>query len=321
MVIITERQKKDLHTAILEYLLSEKEEFPRSIEVFKEEAKIDTEPDLTKCILVKKWTSVVRLQKQVLELQAKLDLALLNNSFSSQQRPGSVVSNDGSTNDRMIPRAPARCTLNGHRAPITSIAIHPKYSIFSSASEDTTIKIWDYETTQLERTLKGHTGVVTALSFDSTGDLLVSSSTDMSAKIWDMGTYSCIKTLKGHDHAISSILFTPNNDHIYTCSRDHTIKCWEVQTGYCIKTLTNHSDWVKCISISMDGEFIASGGLDQSIIVWKLSSGQKIQVILQYNRLKYDYFHFCFILVVVFCGSILQYFFVVSNNVSIFILH
>lgn len=41
-----------------------------------------------------------------------------------------------------------------------------------SSSEDATIKVWDYESGDFERTLKGHTDAVQDIAFDHTGKLL-----------------------------------------------------------------------------------------------------------------------------------------------------
>jgi WD40 repeat protein len=48
----------------------------------------------------------------------------------------------------------------GHRAPVTRVLFHPIFSLMISASEDATVKIWDFETGDFERTLKGHTDSV-----------------------------------------------------------------------------------------------------------------------------------------------------------------
>lgn len=41
-----------------------------------------------------------------------------------------------------------------------------------SSSEDATIKIWDFETGEYERTLKGHTDSVQDIAFDAQGKML-----------------------------------------------------------------------------------------------------------------------------------------------------
>jgi len=71
-----------------------------------------------------------------------------------------------------VPRLPPRYTLTGHKSPITKLCFHPKFSNVVSASEDTSMKVWDYETGESERTLKGHTKAVQDCDFDSKGNLL-----------------------------------------------------------------------------------------------------------------------------------------------------
>jgi len=71
-----------------------------------------------------------------------------------------------------VPRAPAKHAMSGHRGSITRVAFHPVFSLIASSSEDTTIKIWDWETGEFERTLKSHTKSVSDVDFDSKGALL-----------------------------------------------------------------------------------------------------------------------------------------------------
>ena len=52
-----------------------------------------------------------------------------------------------------------------------------------SASEDATLKVWDFETGDYERTLKGHTDCVQDVAFDNSGKLLASCAADMSIKV------------------------------------------------------------------------------------------------------------------------------------------
>lgn len=163
-----------------------------------------------------------------------------------------------------IPRPPERYPLTGHRAPVTRVVFHPIFSLCVSSSEDATIKIWDYETGDFEKTLKGHTDSVQDIAFDAAGKLLASCSADMSIKLWDFQTqsYECLRTMHGHDHNVCSVTFMPSGDHLLSCSRDKTIKMWEVNTGYCIRTFTGHREWVRMVRVSKDGTLIASCSKD-----------------------------------------------------------
>ena len=63
------------------------------------------------------------------------------------------------------------------------------FSLMISASEDATVKIWDFETGDYERTLKGHTDCVQDIAFDNSGKLLASCAADMSIKVLKTSVY------------------------------------------------------------------------------------------------------------------------------------
>lgn len=167
-----------------------------------------------------------------------------------------------------IPRPPQRYSLTGHRNPITRVAFHPVYQILASASEDATVKVWDYESGDFECTLKGHTKAVQDLAFDPKGNYLVSCSADLTIKVWDVNNeYKCIKTLYGHDHSVSSVAFLPSGDKIVSSSRDKSIKVWDFASGYCTKTFTGHAEWVRSVVPSDDGRFLVTASNDQVIAI------------------------------------------------------
>lgn len=64
-----------------------------------------------------------------------------------------------------VPRGPGRYILVRHRSPI-----NPVYQLLTSASEDTIIKKWEYETGEYERTLKEHTMAAQLVAFDEKGN-------------------------------------------------------------------------------------------------------------------------------------------------------
>jgi WD40 repeat protein len=92
--------------------------------------------------------------------------ASLLSELSSSSRPSASSSSSAGP---FLPRAPARHTLTSHRAPITKVAFHPTWTVLASASEDATVKIWDWESGDFERTVKGHTKAVMDVDFDNKG--------------------------------------------------------------------------------------------------------------------------------------------------------
>lgn len=185
-----------------------------------------------------------------------------------------------------LPRSPARHVLQSHRQPVTCIAFHPIFSSLASGSEDTTIKIWDWELGELEQTVKGHTKGVLDVDFGGPvgNTLLASCSSDLTIKLWDPGDeYKNIRTLSGHDHSVSAIRFIPSGLPsapmsgilLASASRDKTIRIWDVTTGYCIRTISGHADWVRGLSPSLDGRFLLTVSNDQSARMWDISTGEQ----------------------------------------------
>ncbi|KAI9906342.1 hypothetical protein PsorP6_004792 [Peronosclerospora sorghi] len=287
-MVLTDKQRQDLHQAMLDYLVGMGERFADSAAAFEREADVTKSSDGKHAgLLEKKWTSVIRLQRKVMELETKVA------QLEENAKLGVVLSRRDVLGARQrtdfLPRAPAKFPLTGHRSPITCVAFHPVFSVLVSASEDATVKVWDFETGEYERTLKGHTNPVQAVAFNSSGSLLGSTSTDLSIKIWDFssdGDYECLRTLRGHDHNVCGIAFGPDlaSDRLYSCSRDNTIKVWELSTGYCVNTLNGHSDWVRDVTVSDDGLYLASCGNDRSILFWDLQHMRILQSIREHEH-------------------------------------
>ncbi|XP_017779190.1 PREDICTED: lissencephaly-1 homolog [Nicrophorus vespilloides] len=263
-MVLSQRQREELNKAIADYLSSNG--YMDALEAFKKEADMPGEVERKfGGLLEKKWTSVIRLQKKVMELESKLNEAEKEYIDGAPTRPNRNPL-------EWIPRPPERHSLSGHRAPVTRVIFHPVFNLMVSSSEDATIKVWDFEAGEYERTMKGHTDSIQDIAFDAQGKLLASCSADMSIKLWDFQTYECIRTMLGHDHNVSSVAFLPAGDFVVSSSRDKTIKMWEVANGYCVKTFTGHRDWVRMVRSSADGSLLATCSNDQTVRVWAVSS-------------------------------------------------
>lgn len=155
--------------------------------------------------------------------------------------------------------------------------IHPFYNIVASASEDASIRLWDYDQGELEKTLKSHSGIVNYLAFNPSGKQLASCSTDLSIKLWNLETYAVFKTLNGHEHEVSAVSYLSQGDYLLSCSRDQSIKLWDTVTGFCLNTLTHgHSEWIRRITVNhSNGLYFASASKDESIVIWNCEQVKK----------------------------------------------
>lgn len=81
--------------------------------------------------------------------------------------------------------APER-VLEGHTAPIVSLAVSPDGSTLASASWDRNIRLWPLSGGEA-RVLNGHDQNVNAVAFTRDGKSLVSASYDATVRIWPLG--------------------------------------------------------------------------------------------------------------------------------------
>ncbi|KAJ3505202.1 hypothetical protein NLJ89_g7541 [Agrocybe chaxingu] len=260
---LSSRQQLDLHKSMLDYLYNAG--FMRTYNELRAEAPEVGEfvPDPTSPssgLLVKKWTSIIRMQRKVMDLEARLAQA------HEDLANAGPASSEGSkrVNKEWIPSATPKLTLPGHRDKINAISFHPQYSVLASASVDATVKIWDWETGECERTLKGHTKAVT----DST------CSDDLFIKLWNVpDDYKNFATLRGHEHSISSVFFLPGDNQLISASRDNTVRVWDVQTSHCVKVLKPHTEWIRSALPSADGRLILTCSDDHTARITDLESG------------------------------------------------
>ena len=153
-MVLTDRQRDDLHAGIYEYLCSQPG-FEKAASAIREAAPGACERfgDLLAAsggsgknvngstpILEKKWTMIPRLQKRVLELEKQ---AAQSAKIHAHRAAGGVLGTESEAagTRRMLPRLPASHTLVGHSMVVTCCAVHPVFTVAVSGSEDGTIKV------------------------------------------------------------------------------------------------------------------------------------------------------------------------------------
>ena len=270
----TDSQKDDLNRAIYDYLRMNSLE--GSMESFRSECPTDQsaiENHKPVDLQEKKWVSIIRLQKKIIDLEGRIEeLEAEINTLSKFKRRDLKPEET----ELLMPKPPSKSVLTGHKGVVNKVEFHPFYTTIGSAGEDGALKLWDFETGRLETTLKGHTKSINSLAFDTSGNLCATASSDLSIKIWDLNENCCIKTLNGHDHTVSSVQWNQAGTHLLTASRDSTIKIWEVSSGFCIRTMHGHKEWVRYAVYNSVDTLIASCSNDQTIILWQIGKEEPL---------------------------------------------
>ncbi|KAJ6114794.1 hypothetical protein N7486_000572 [Penicillium sp. IBT 16267x] len=164
-------------------------------------------------------------------------------------------------------------TLSGHSSLVRDLAFSPNSKYIASGSQDTTIKLWDATTGNLQRTLGGHSKPVVAVRFSSDGKILPSGSHDKTVKLWNTMTENIQKTLRGHSDGVCAVAFSPNGKYIASGCGEGNINLWDTTTGNLQMKLEGHLHGIDTLAFSPDGKYITSGCMNGNFNLWDTTTG------------------------------------------------
>ncbi|KAG7002131.1 hypothetical protein G7Y79_00028g061520 [Physcia stellaris] len=195
-------------------------------------------------------------------------------------------------------------TRKAHDKDINAISINHSSTIFASASQDRTAKIWSVEEGEVQGVLRGHRRGIWSVQFAPkntptiTGDagpvsgsrgLVLTGSGDKTVKIWSLTDYSCLRTFEGHTNSVLKVLWLPTLDHsdasntaskrplqIASAGGDGLVKVWDANSGEAVCTLDNHIDRVWALTVNPETGMLVSGGGDSVVTFWKDTTSSTI---------------------------------------------
>jgi hypothetical protein len=92
--------------------------------------------------------------------------------------------------------------MNGHTAPVTSVAYSPDGQRIITGSSDKTAKLWDATSGQSVLTFNAHAERVSSVAFSPDGRHIVTSSDDRSAIVWHAAAPEQVAIWKEEDEAL-----------------------------------------------------------------------------------------------------------------------
>ncbi|KAF7574738.1 WD40 repeat protein [Pyrenophora tritici-repentis] len=191
------------------------------------------------------------------------------------------------TTKEMKGKLRAKYTRKAHDKDINAIDIDPSGTLFASASQDRTVKIYSSAEGEAIGVLRGHKRGVWSVKFapkdsqaPNSGNkgLIATGSGDKTVKVWSLADYSCLLTLEGHSNSVLKLSWLPyrpvdardkRGPQLASAAGDGLVKIWDSISGETMTTLDNHTDRVWALVSHPTTGVLVSGGGDSVITFWR----------------------------------------------------
>jgi serine/threonine protein kinase/tetratricopeptide (TPR) repeat protein len=171
-------------------------------------------------------------------------------------------------------------TLRGHTGEVHSVSYSPDGSRIASASDDSTVKVWDARTGAEVLSLPGHTRKVLSVCYSPDGTRLASASDDKTVKVWDARTGAEVLSLRGHTDSVYSVSYSPDGSRLASgggeWNKPGEVKVWDARSGAEVLSLRGHTGAVLSVSYSPDGARLVSRDGSGQTLVWDAATGKRL---------------------------------------------
>ncbi len=171
----------------------------------------------------------------------------------------------------------------GHTTYVLSVAFSPDGKSFLSASDDTTIILWDVETGDIIRRFLGHEWGVAVVAFSPDGKTFLSGSGDSTVRWWDVATGAELRRFQGHSKWVVGVGFLADGEYIVSGSNDNSVALWD-KSGTLLYQFFGHSDFVSGLAVSSQGWLAVSSSGDQTLRLWQLANGAQLKAFVGHTQ-------------------------------------
>ncbi|KAJ2803448.1 pre-rRNA processing protein [Coemansia guatemalensis] len=176
---------------------------------------------------------------------------------------------------------------NGHRLPVTCVAVTPNGQYVYSGCKDGRLVKWKRDTGaklavfrgQKKKTKKnpppnhnlGHSDHILAIAISGDNKYVATGGRDRRIHIWSIEEDKHLAVFHQHKDSVTGLVFRRSVNQLYSCSADRMVKLWNIdELGY-MDTLFGHQDGVLSIAALQREQAVTVGGRDKTVRLWKIA--------------------------------------------------
>ena len=163
-----------------------------------------------------------------------------------------------------------------HSRSVNSVAFSPDGQTIASGSD--TIRLWDVETGQTQRSFDGHSGSIYDVWFSADGQTVTSRGADNSLRVWNTTTGGHQKILAWLNKS-NGVAFHPDGQMFASGGIDNRVRLRDINTGETLHTLTGHGSSVYDLAFHPDGQTLASSSVDETVRLWDVQTGAHLNTL------------------------------------------
>ncbi len=177
---------------------------------------------------------------------------------------------------------------SGHAAAVTSLATHPKGTLWLSGSRDGTLRVWDWTGESPQRAIAADMGEILRVAWSRDGRHLAAHG-EFAVAVWDAADGRELWRSKHPWRHTCGLDFGP--EHLAVGDADGAIALIEPATGSLVHRVKGHGGPITCLKFDPAGTRLASSGMDQEIHLCDAKTAAREEVLRHGSPAAWMSFH------------------------------